>query len=63
MADERRKHSSPFTELTAVFDERALSVSTEANLLEESVRVDARRRTKQHHLRAVPRQTKPLDLA
>jgi hypothetical protein len=35
MADDRRKHSSLFTELTAVFDERALSVSTETNLFED----------------------------
>jgi len=62
-ADERRQTSRPFIELAAVFDETSLSVTTEANLLEESMCVAASRRTKKHHLRTVPRLTKSLDFA
>lgn len=45
---ERRQTSSHLTELAAIFDEPALSVATKTDLLEETVRVDARRRTKEH---------------
>lgn len=46
LAGQRRQRSSRLTELAAVFDEPALSVSTETYLLKETVCVDARRRTK-----------------